>query len=98
MWSCSYAVVLRVLLSDVSEEPLRELFGSVGPIDHVRIVRDSKTNVGKGFAYIMFKVSTCHMHAVVGVLDTEHSVFHVGLLTSDSAPTHMLMRARVEPA
>lgn len=37
------------------EESLWTHFGPVGDIDYVRIVRDSKTNLGKGFAYVQFK-------------------------------------------
>lgn len=37
------------------EETLWRHFEPCGTIEYVRIVRDSKTNLGKGFAYIQFK-------------------------------------------
>ena len=37
------------------EESLWRHFGKCGAIEYVRIVRDSKTNIGKGFAYVQFK-------------------------------------------
>lgn len=37
------------------EEPLWEYFGRCGEVEYVRVVRDAKTNVGKGFAYVQFK-------------------------------------------
>lgn len=37
------------------DERLWRHFESCGEVDYVRIVRDSKTNLGKGFAYIQFK-------------------------------------------
>lgn len=37
------------------EESLWSHFGTCGDIEYVRIVRDSKTNLGKGFAYVQFK-------------------------------------------
>ncbi|AGO12828.1 AaceriACR274Wp [[Ashbya] aceris (nom. inval.)] len=37
-----------------SEESLWKHFMSCGPIEYVRVVRDPKTNVGKGFAYVQF--------------------------------------------
>ncbi|CAI4051266.1 hypothetical protein N7582_005157 [Saccharomyces uvarum] len=37
------------------EESLWKHFESCGDIEYVRIIRDSKTNVGKGFAYVQFK-------------------------------------------
>lgn len=37
------------------EEALWEAFSSCGDVEYVRIVRDAKTNVGKGFAYVQFK-------------------------------------------
>ncbi|CAI2165186.1 13717_t:CDS:2 [Funneliformis geosporum] len=40
---------------DAQEEELWIHFESCGEIENVRIVRDSKTNVGKGFAYVQFK-------------------------------------------
>ncbi|KAK9318278.1 hypothetical protein V1522DRAFT_397087 [Lipomyces starkeyi] len=42
---------------EAEEEALWEHFGKVGEIEYVRIIRDSKTNVGKGFAYVQFKDS-----------------------------------------
>ncbi|SCW01353.1 LAFE_0D10704g1_1 [Lachancea fermentati] len=38
-----------------AEENLWKNFSSCGDIEYVRIVRDSKTNMGKGFAYVQFK-------------------------------------------
>ncbi|CDR42456.1 CYFA0S09e03972g1_1 [Cyberlindnera fabianii] len=37
------------------EEELWNIFGGCGEIEFVRIVRDAKTNVGKGFGYVQFK-------------------------------------------
>ncbi|KAK7204687.1 hypothetical protein BZA70DRAFT_279770 [Myxozyma melibiosi] len=42
---------------EAEEEQLWEHFSKVGDVEYVRIVRDSKTNVGKGFAYVQFKDS-----------------------------------------
>lgn len=42
--------------SDV-EEGLWRQFGKVGIVESVRVVRDEKTRVGKGFAYVQFQVS-----------------------------------------
>ena len=39
---------------EIDEEPLWQHFSSCGDIEYVRIVRDSKTNVGKGFGYVQF--------------------------------------------
>ncbi|KAL3234494.1 Nucleolar protein 12 [Nakaseomyces bracarensis] len=36
------------------EESLWKHFGTCGDIEYVRIIRDSKTNMGKGFAYVQF--------------------------------------------
>lgn len=40
-----------------TEEELWKIFGECGDIESVRIVRDSKTNFGKGFGYVQFKDS-----------------------------------------
>ncbi|KAA8898429.1 hypothetical protein TRICI_006558 [Trichomonascus ciferrii] len=42
---------------EATEEPLWKHFGDCGEIEYVRLIRDSKTNVGKGFGYVQFKDS-----------------------------------------
>lgn len=42
--------------SDV-EEGLWRQFGKAGEVESVRVIRDEKTRVGKGFAYVQFTVS-----------------------------------------
>jgi nucleolar protein 12 len=49
--------------SDI-EEGLWRQFGKAGEVESVRVVRDEKTRVGKGFAYVQFKVSS-HMSIFV---------------------------------
>ncbi|XP_076463627.1 RNA-binding protein 34-like isoform X2 [Babylonia areolata] len=39
----------------IEEESIREHFQDCGEIENVRVVRDRKTNLGKGFCYILFK-------------------------------------------
>ena len=41
--------------ADVEEGLWRE-FGKVGTVENVRVIRDKKTRVGKGIAYVQFKV------------------------------------------
>ena len=41
--------------ADVEEGLWRE-FGKAGTVESVRVVRDGKTRVGKGFAYVQFTV------------------------------------------
>lgn len=40
---------------DAQEEDLWNFFKDSGDIENVRIIRDSKTNLGKGFAYVQFQ-------------------------------------------
>ncbi|KAK9480606.1 hypothetical protein V1514DRAFT_288808 [Lipomyces japonicus] len=40
---------------EAEEETLWQYFSKIGELEYVRIIRDSKTNVGKGFAYAQFK-------------------------------------------
>ncbi|ODQ66743.1 RNA-binding domain-containing protein [Nadsonia fulvescens var. elongata DSM 6958] len=49
------SVFIGNLSFEAKEEPLWEYFGKCGDIEFVRIIRDSKTNVGKGFAYVQFQ-------------------------------------------
>ncbi|KAJ3209115.1 Nucleolar protein 12 [Clydaea vesicula] len=39
---------------DETEEEIRRFFSDCGDIDNVRLIRDSKTNLGKGFGYVQF--------------------------------------------
>nr|CAG8680587.1 12461_t:CDS:2 [Entrophospora candida] len=49
------SVFIGSLDFEAQEEELWQHFKNCGDIDYVRIVRDAKTNLGKGFAYIQFK-------------------------------------------
>ncbi|KAL1925686.1 uncharacterized protein VTP21DRAFT_569 [Calcarisporiella thermophila] len=42
------------LAFDVQEEDLWQFFKDCGQVENVRIVRDKKTNIGKGFGYVQF--------------------------------------------
>ncbi|KAM3912431.1 RNA-binding protein 34 [Leptodactylus fuscus] len=42
---------------DIEDEVLREHFSQCGAIDGVRIIRDNKTGIGKGFGYVLFQGS-----------------------------------------
>lgn len=48
------SVFIGNLPFEASEEELYQHFCDCGPIENLRIVRDRKFNVGKGFAYIQF--------------------------------------------
>jgi nucleolar protein 12 len=41
----------------VSDEDVYEHFAAVGQIDFVRVIRDNKTGIGKGFGYVQFKTA-----------------------------------------
>ncbi|OZJ04025.1 hypothetical protein BZG36_03759 [Bifiguratus adelaidae] len=49
------SVFIGNLAFDASEEQLWHFFKDCGEVENVRIVRDKKTNLGKGFAYVQFK-------------------------------------------
>jgi len=51
----SKAIFVGNLAFSAEEEELWKLFKPCGPISHVRIVRDGRTGMGKGFGYINFK-------------------------------------------
>lgn len=46
------------------EEKLRSCFGSCGDVESVRIVRDAKTGIGKGFGFVSFSDKSGVMFAV----------------------------------
>lgn len=41
---------------DMEEKSLNEFFSPCGDVVNIRIIRDSRTGVGKGFGYVLFKV------------------------------------------
>lgn len=43
--------------TDATEDELWKLFEDCGPISHVRIIRDTYSGMGKGFAFVNFKDS-----------------------------------------
>lgn len=60
-----------------AEEGLWRTFSKAGKVENVRVVRDPKTRVGKGFAYVQFYVSNCHVF-----LKLEPPSFFFGVLFS----------------
>ncbi|XP_038072320.1 RNA-binding protein 34-like [Patiria miniata] len=49
-----HSVFLGNLPFDVSDDVIREHFAECGTIDNVRVIRDAKTGLGKGFGYLLF--------------------------------------------
>lgn len=49
------SVFLGGLPFDTEDEELWQFFKECGEIESVRVVRDAKTNVGKGFGYVQFR-------------------------------------------
>lgn len=49
------SVFVGNLSFDAQEEDLWNFFKDSGDIENVRIIRDKKTNLGKGFAYVQFQ-------------------------------------------
>ncbi|CAH1792610.1 unnamed protein product [Owenia fusiformis] len=52
------SVFIGNLPYNVKEESLREHFDECGDVESVRLVRDAKSGMGKGFGYILFKDSS----------------------------------------
>lgn len=49
---------LPLLLAEIEDEDLWKAFESCGNIEGVRIIRDEKSGIGKGYGYVNFKVRT----------------------------------------
>ncbi|KAK9467318.1 hypothetical protein V1512DRAFT_275290 [Lipomyces arxii] len=56
---------------EAEEEVLWQHFSKIGQVEYVRIIRDSKTNVGKGFGYVQFKDS---MYVSKALLENDKKV------------------------
>jgi nucleolar protein 12 len=48
--------MLCISASAAEEDDLWKMFESCGKISGIRLIRDKRTGVGKGFAYINFEV------------------------------------------
>ena len=59
---------------DVQDEDVWSTFERCGEIEFVRIVRDKKTNIGKGFGYVQFKVPSIHAHVCPRPLTYDRTV------------------------
>lgn len=57
---------------EAREENLWRHFGPCGKVEYTRVVRDSKTNVGKGFAYVQFEVGISGTLGLEAVLTLFH--------------------------
>ena len=55
-WILRYIKHTFTVVTDTEEDQLREQFAVCGDIENVRIVRDRRFRLGKGFGYILFKV------------------------------------------
>ncbi|CAF0757730.1 unnamed protein product [Brachionus calyciflorus] len=51
------SVFLGGLPFDCSDEDVYSHFSKCGPIEFVRLIRDNKTGIGKGFGYVQFKTA-----------------------------------------
>lgn len=43
------------IFEDISDEDIYKHFNDCGSIEFVRVIRDNKTGIGKGFGYVQFK-------------------------------------------
>lgn len=51
-----FLLTIRLYVSEIQDDDLWSAFEDCGVIDSVRVVRDEKTGIGKGFGYVNFKV------------------------------------------
>ncbi|KAK9446848.1 uncharacterized protein V1518DRAFT_422796 [Limtongia smithiae] len=56
---------------EAEEEALWTAFAAAGEVEYVRVVRDAKTNMGKGFAYVQFKDALAVQRALVKLKDVK---------------------------
>ncbi|XP_044162690.1 RNA-binding protein 34-like isoform X1 [Acropora millepora] len=58
------SIFIGNLRFDAEEENIRQAFADCGTIESVRIVRDNKTGIGKGFGFVLFKKKEAVMFAI----------------------------------
>lgn len=55
-----------ITVTDAVEADVWQHFREYGEVENVRLVRDRNTSIGKGFGYVLFKVSEHqHQHQIV---------------------------------
>lgn len=78
--------------SDI-EEGLWRQFGKAGTVESVRVVRDEKTRVGKGFAYVQFHVSMPYFTCGARLMDPKDvNAVEAALLFNEKKYPPMLPR------
>lgn len=60
---CQRSVFVGNLPFTADEEELRQLFSECGEVESVRVIRDTKTGIGKGFGFVTFSDKTGVMFA-----------------------------------
>ncbi|XP_014664141.1 PREDICTED: RNA-binding protein 34-like isoform X2 [Priapulus caudatus] len=50
-----HSIFVGNLPFDIEDDALREFFKECGDIQGIRVIRDRKTSIGKGFGYLLFK-------------------------------------------
>ena len=67
----SHSIFVGNLPFTITSEQLREAFQQNGDIDGVRVVRDQKTGIGKGFGFVLFKEKSGVMFALKNAKNTK---------------------------
>ena len=67
----SHSIFVGNLPFTITSEQLRETFRQYGEIDGVRVIRDQKTGIGKGFGFVLFKEKSGIMFALKNAKNTK---------------------------
>ena len=67
----THSIFVGNLPFTITSEQLREVFQQYGEIDGVRVVRDQKTGIGKGFEFVSFKEKSGVMFALKNAKNIE---------------------------
>lgn len=82
----SKAIFIGNLSFDAEEEELWKLFNVCGPISHVRIIRDGRTGMGKGFGYVNFKnIDSVQLALEMEQVSLKNRVLRISLCNSTKA-------------
>jgi len=91
----SHSIFVGNLPFTVTSEQLREAFQQYGEIDGVRVVRDQKTGIGKGFGFVLFREKSGVMFALKNVKNTKIDGRTLRIFKSSENPQKVIKKKKL---
>ncbi|XP_065907470.1 RNA-binding protein 34-like [Dysidea avara] len=91
----THSIFVGNLPFTITSEQLREAFQQYGEIDGVRVVRDQKTGIGKGFGFVLFKEKSGVMFALKNAKNIEIDGRTLRIFKSSENPQKVIRKKNI---